>query len=243
MILRSTKCHRRVSIYVAPSDASRGGEFRHFRPEGAESAPSELRLLLADDHTLVAEAVAAVLAKTGRFSIEIVENYGAVLSALSGDESYDIVMLDVRMPGSSGIDSVKRVISVAGDARVVLFTAHAEIQLIRRAVEIGACGVIPKTLPLQSLDSVLMLINSGQTFMPMSLMESEDNTNAENLSQVELLVLKFAAEGMTNKRIANDIGVSEATVKMHMRTICKKLGASNRAHAAILARDRAILDV
>ena len=74
MILRSTKCHRSASIYVAPSDASRGGEFRHFRPEGAESAPSELRLLLADDHTLVAEAVAAVLAKTGRFSIEIVEN-------------------------------------------------------------------------------------------------------------------------------------------------------------------------
>ena len=231
------------SICLNPSDSDHGGGFRQGQPENAAPGFDAVRVLLADDHTLVAEAVATVLAKTGRYSIEIVETYGAVLSALSGDESYDIVMLDVRMPGSSGIDSVKRVISVAGDARVVLFTAHAEMQLVRRAIEIGACGVIPKTLPLQSLDSVLLLVNSGQTFMPMSLMESEDNTNAENLSQVELLVLKFAAEGMTNKRIANDIGVSEATVKMHMRTICKKLGASNRAHAAILARDRAILDV
>lgn len=230
--------------YVRASDGSgRGNGSEAFRPEVASPRRDLLRVLLADDHTLVAEAVATALSETGRYVIDIVDDYGKVSSALSGQTSYDIVLLDVRMPGSAGIDSVKRVVGMAGEARVVLFTAHADIQLVRRAIEIGAFGVIPKTLPLQSLDSVLRLVNSGQTFMPMSLIDNEDTPSVENLSQVELLVLKFAAEGMTNKRIANDIGATEATVKMHMRTICKKLGANNRAHAATIARNRAILDL
>jgi two-component system nitrate/nitrite response regulator NarP len=203
-----------------------------------------VRILLADDHTLIAEAVGLVLSKDGFFEVDIVETFNGALSALSGDVRYDIIMLDLRMPGVAGLDSVKRAVDLSKGAKVTLFTAHADRHVVKRAVALGACGVIPKNLPLQSLESVLRLIHSGQMFLPSSLMESEEKTRGNyDLTQVELLVLKLAAEGMTNKRIANDIGASEATIKMHMRTLCKKLDAKNRAHAAIIARNNSLIDI
>jgi two-component system nitrate/nitrite response regulator NarP len=201
------------------------------------------RVLLADDHRLIGEAVATLLANTGRFYVETAETFEEAVECLANSEPFDIVMLDLRMPGMVGMESVRRIVDDAGKAQVVLFSATADRHTLNRAMELGVRGLIPKTMPLQSLVSVLRLIESGQKFVPTSaLNEKQGAAEHEKLNDVELYVLRLAASGLTNKHIANDLDQSETTVKMHMRSICKKLGARNRAHAAVIGRDTALID-
>lgn len=200
------------------------------------------RVLLADDHRLIAEAVAALLSSTGDFQVETAETFDEAIAALAGDNVYDIIMLDLRMPGLVGLEGVRRVVDRAKSAQVVLFSAHADRHIMARAIEMGVRGLIPKTMPLQSLVSVLRLIESGQMFVPTDYAEDKPAlAEKDSLSDTELYVLRLAAAGLTNKHIANDLDQSETTIKMHMRSICRKLGARNRAHAAVIGRDMAII--
>jgi two-component system nitrate/nitrite response regulator NarP len=201
------------------------------------------RVLLADDHRLIGEAVATLLSTTERFSVDTAETFDDTIKCLVNDGPYDIVMLDLRMPGLVGLDSVRQVVEKAGKGQVVLFSANADRHILTRAIELGVRGLIPKTMPLQSLVSVLRLIESGQMFVPADTMDDKQGAgDRDKLSDVELHVLRLAAAGLTNKHIANDMNQSETTIKMHMRTICKKLGARNRAHAAVIGRDMSIIE-
>ena len=201
------------------------------------------RVLLADDHRLIGEAVATLLSTTERFSVDTAETFDQTMHCLAHDGPYDIVMLDLRMPGLVGLENVRQVVENAGDGQVVLFSANADRHTLTRAIEMGVRGLIPKTMPLQSLVSVLRLIESGQMFVPADVMEEKaGGADRDKLTDVELHVLRLAAAGLTNKHIANDMNQSETTIKMHMRTICRKLGARNRAHAAVIGRDMSIID-
>lgn len=209
----------------------------------AQPNSDTIRILLADDHTLIAQAVASVLMENGRFTVDTVENLQDAITAMTDGPRYDLVMLDLRMPGVKGLDSLKRVIDLGTAERITLFTANADRHIVKRAIELGVHGVIQKTMPLNSLESVLRLILSGQTFLPSSVIEAPANgTDGDDLSEIELLILKFAAEGMTNKSIASQVGVNETTVKMHMRAICRKLKATNRVQAVVIARNNALID-
>ena len=209
----------------------------------AQPNSDTIRILLADDHTLIAQAVASVLMENGRFTVDTVENLQDAITAMTDGPRYDLVMLDLRMPGVKGLDSLKRVIDLGTAERITLFTANADRHIVKRAIELGVHGVIQKTMPLNSLESVLRLILSGQTFLPSSVIEAPANgTDGDDLSEIELLILKFAAEGMTNKSIASQVGLNETTVKMHMRAICRKLKASNRVQAVVIARNNALID-
>ena len=208
-----------------------------------KAKPDPIRILLADDHILIAEAVASVLMNNGRFTVDTVENLPDALSAMSDGPRYDLVMLDLRMPGVKGLDCLKRVIDIDSGTRVTLFTANAVHHIVKRAIELGVHGIIQKTMPLNSLESVLRLILSGQTFLPSSVVETQrGGPTGDDLSEIELLILKFVAEGMTNKSIASVASLNVTTVKMHMRAICRKLEATNRVQAVVTARNNALLD-
>lgn len=202
-----------------------------------------MKILLADDHNLLAEAVGNMLnAQPGNVAITT-DSYDGILSLLAEHSDVDIVLLDLKMPGMVGLASVKSVIEKAAPAKVVLFTGMVDRHFLHSALELGCKGLIPKTMPLQSLNSVLQLINSGQVFVPMDAgTPGLDKTGPDHdLTEKELFVLRLAADGLTNKEIARDMGTNEVTIKMHMRSICKKLNARNRAHAAMISRERALI--
>ena len=124
------------------------------------------RILVADDHRLIAESVSLSLSMSEGFDVEISDSLSSTLEKIISEPPYAIVMLDLRMPGMDGINSIKKVVDAAGDANVVLFSANADTHTVARAIEVGVRGLVPKTLPLQSLGSVLRLIQSGQMFIP-----------------------------------------------------------------------------
>jgi two-component system nitrate/nitrite response regulator NarP len=201
------------------------------------------RILVADDHRLIAESVSLSLSMSEGFDVEISDSLSSTLEKIISEPLYSIVLLDLRMPGMDGINSIKKVVDAAGDANVVLFSANADTHTVARAIEVGVRGLVPKTLPLQSLGSVLRLIQSGQMFIPAENRIPPGEARGQSiLSESELAVLQMAASGMTNKHITNNLDMNEARIKMHMRTICRKLDARNRAHAAMIGRDMGIVD-
>lgn len=197
-----------------------------------------IRVIIADDHVLLGQAVAATLIAADKYEVTVVTTLSQLLDSLK-EAQFDIVMLDLKMPGMVGLPSVKQVCEAAHEGNVVLFTGQVDRRFVEDCLEIGVTGHIPKDLPLRSLDSALQLIHSGQTFLPVAT--STETKEVSALNDRELHILRLAADGMTNKEIARDIAVSEVSIKMHMRTICRKLGARNRAHAAIIGREHQLI--
>lgn len=210
--------------------------------EDSPGSDSPLKLVIADDHKLLADAVAFMLEGGSGFDVRSCYDLETLLKALS-QQSFDVVLLDLRMPGMSGLDSVAQVVRAASDGYVVLFTGEIDRHILDKALGLGVRGLIMKTMQLRSLGSIIELISSGQVFVPVESGLSSDSADGDNqvLNEKETYVMRLAAVGMTNKEIAREMGSSDVTVKMHMRMICKKLGARNRAHAAMISRERSLL--
>ena len=202
-----------------------------------------LKIAIADDHKLLADAVSSMLGGEGGFETSCCYDLESLLKLL-GRDKFDVILLDLKMPGMSGLDSVAQVVRAARDGYVVLFTGQVDRHVLDKALELGVRGLIAKTMPLRSLGSIIELISSGQIFVPVGADFPGSTTDLENdhgLNDKELYVLRLAADGMTNKEIAREMGATEVIVKMHMRSICRKFGARNRAHAAIISRERSLL--
>ena len=202
-----------------------------------------LKIAIADDHKLLADAVSSMLGGEGGFETSCCYDLESLLKLL-GRDKFDVVLLDLKMPGMSGLDSVAQVVRAARDGYVVLFTGQVDRHVLDKALELGVRGLIAKTMPLRSLGSVIELISSGLIFVPVGADFPGSTTDLENnhgLNDKELYVLRLAADGMTNKEIGREMGATEVIIKMHMRSICRKLGARNRAHAAIISRERSLL--
>lgn len=206
-------------------------------------SPAKLKLVIADDHKLLADAVASMLLKDGEFDVASCYDLEGLLKLLAQDQ-FDVILLDLRMPGMAGLDSVAQVVRVAREGSVVLFTGQIDRHVLDKALALGVRGLIAKTMPLRSLGSIIELISSGQIFVPVGSDfpgSSQEAPESHGLNDKEIYVLRLAADGMINKEIAREMGATEVIVKMHMRAICKKLGARNRAHAAIISRERSLL--
>ena len=202
-----------------------------------------LKIAIADDHKLLADAVSSMIGGEGGFETSCCYDLESLLKLLERGK-FDVILLDLKMPGMSGLDSFAQVVRAARDGYVVLFTGQVDRHVLDKALELGVRGLIAKTMPLRSLGSIIELISSGQIFVPVGADFPGSTTDLENnhgLNDKELYVLRLAADGMTNKEIAREMGATEVIVKMHMRSICRKLGARNRAHAAIISRERSLL--
>ena len=213
------------------------------RDDEAGDNENTLKIAIADDHKLLADAVSSMLGGEGGFETSCCYDLESLLKLLERGK-FDVILLDLKMPGMSGLDSVAQVVRAARDGYVVLFTGQVDRHVLDKALELGVRGLIAKTMPLRSLGSIIELISSGQIFVPVGADFPGSTTDLENnhgLNDKELYVLRLAADGMTNKEIAREMGATEVIVKMHMRSICRKLGARNRAHAAIISRERSLL--
>lgn len=208
------------------------------------SLPKPFGVLIADDHELLSQSLANALSSYDMHAITA-KSFHEVLVALRKSDSLDMVLLDLKMPGMQGLESVKAIVNAAGKTKVVLFTGSIEPDFLKAAMAHHVWGLIPKTISLRSMIGVINLIATGETFLPSSgstsVIKSTDEADFGALNKNEFSVLKHAAEGLTNKEIAFQLGTSESRVKMLMRTACGKIGARNRAHAAVLCREMGVL--
>lgn len=201
-----------------------------------------MRILIADDHDLLRDTLILYLESAGGFETAAASDLPGVLAMLEAGEDFDVVLLDLNMPGMNGLDGLASVLAVRDGLRVALISGAASREIAERALEMGAAGFLPKTLPARSLVNAVKSMAMGEQYAPIDFMTAPErqtpvNALASRLSERELQVLKGLTEGKSNKEIARDLDLTEPTIKLHMKTLYRKVGASNRTQAALIARD------
>jgi DNA-binding NarL/FixJ family response regulator len=203
----------------------------------------KIRVLAVDDHPLLREGIAAVL--DGEEDIEL------VAEATSGQEAIahfrlhrpDVTLMDLQMPGMNGIDAILAIRSEFSSARfIVLTTYQGDVQALR-ALKAGASGYLLKSMLRKELLETIRAVNAGRRRIPPEIAaELADHVMDDALSDREVAVLRRVSMGSSNKIIASDLNLSEATVKGHMKSILSKLGANDRTHAVTIALKRGFID-
>ena len=212
----------------------------------AQETPIEqqIRILVADDHEMILDIARMYLDQQGDMSVVTVPDLDAALNAFREEGPFDVVILDYQMPGMDGLAGLQKMVSLAGDLPVAIITGNATRNLMKQSLDAGAAGIISKSQPMRSLANSIRFIHSGETYMPLYLIQDEPNKKAVEsgpLSGREMTVLGHLGEGRKNKEIASALGLSEGTVKMHVMSICRKLEATNRTQAVVIARDIGLL--
>ena len=195
------------------------------------------KLLLADDHDLVRETLAAYLQQQGGFDVIGARSVAEALALHYANAPFDLVMLDFSMPGMDGLAGLQRMRDRA-TCPVAILSGIAPSDVARRALRQGAAGFLPKTLAPEDLVAAVQRMLTGETYVPIAFLSGDASEHHPvHLTPREGDVLRGITEGKSNKEIARDLDIQEVTVKLHLKTLSRKLGARNRTHAAILARD------
>jgi len=200
-----------------------------------------MKVLVADDHELVRDMLAAFLEREHDFQVSTAADFDDAAAAIAKDGPYDLVLLDYQMPGMCGLDGLSRAIELNAPLPVALMSGSADKRVAEEALRVGAAGFVPKSMPAKSLVHAVRFMLAGEQYAPIAFMTAPDNQAphpfADRLSSRELEVLEGLCNGQANKEIARDLGLAEVTVKLHVRTLGRKLGARNRTHAAMIAKE------
>ncbi len=201
-----------------------------------------MRILIADDHKLFRAGLVLVLQQLGD-DLELLEagtgnEAVAMASGASGKPKPDVVLLDLDLPDSSGLDALGRIHEHDPEMPVIILSAMEDQATISRAMGLGARGYIPKSASGDVMINSLKLVLSGGVCMPPGFSEGRTAPGGEaapNLTRRQLEVLRLMSTGGSNKEIAYKLGISENTVRVHISAIISALDATNRTEAAYSA--------
>jgi DNA-binding NarL/FixJ family response regulator len=215
------------------------------QPGGLPGQP--IRLVVVDDHPIVRQGLVASLQDEPDFLV-----VGAAASAeeaLSVVEQLapDVVLLDLELPGMSGLDAVTHLRALSPPPRIVIFTAYDTEERVIQAIRAGAAGYLLKGAVLADIAAAIRTVAAGGTALAPSAAAKLANAvraprGAGPLTPREREVLRLIAQGLPGKQIAGTLSISERTVKFHTASLIRKLGADNRAQAVALAAQRGLLD-
>jgi len=211
-----------------------------------------MKVLVADDHALMREGIHIVLARLGA-DIKIVEaaNFKEVLQQLKGQDEFDLVLLDLTMPGKKPFTGLKCVIDAAFNTPIVVLSASETPADMHQSIELGAKGFIPKSVSNEVLLAALELVLSGGMYLPTQLFDyavetggvaSTSPVRSTPITRRQKEVLTLLSLGNTNKEIGRKLGLSEGTVRTHITAIFRTLDVSNRTQAGVRAQELGLFD-
>lgn len=205
-----------------------------------------VRILIADDHAVVRAGLKALLESQDAFRVVTEAATGEEAVAKAQEYHPDVAVLDIRMPGLSGIDACRQIVDSVEGCRVVMLTSYAEDELLLAAIDAGASGYVLKRIGSDELIRAVERVSQGEGTLDPTMTQTvfekvreankaEDASAFADLTQQELAVLALVAEGLTNRQIAVRLFLGEGTVRNYVSSVLSKIGVSNRAEAAIYA--------
>jgi DNA-binding NarL/FixJ family response regulator len=204
-----------------------------------------MRILLADDHDLMIETLSAFLTSQGAFEVDTADTLDAACTKIGNSAPYDLVLLDYSMPGMNGLDGLAKAIKLSNGRPVALMSGTANKAIAQTAIDNGAIGFLPKTMAAKSVVNAIRFMAVGEVYVPLGFLNAEETTPETALSALlsarESQVLDGLCRGLSNKEIARELDLQEVTIKLHVKTLCRKLDAKNRTHAAMIGKDAGVV--
>ena len=203
----------------------------------------KIRVFCVDDHPLIREGIS--------FALQFQKDMELVGEAADGEEAIaefrrlrpDVTLMDLQMPGLSGIDAIGTIRHEFPKARIIVLTTYSGDIQASRALKAGAVGYLLKSMLRTDLVNTIRDVHMGRKHIPPEIAASmAEHLSLDSLSVREIEVLRCVAAGHSNKIVAGDLSISEDTVKGHMKSILAKLGANDRTHAVLIAMKRGFLD-
>ncbi|MEO7050795.1 MAG: response regulator transcription factor [Rhodanobacter sp.] len=207
-------------------------------------------ILIADDHPLFRDALQrAVLAALPQAQVRNADSVHALLDLIEQFPDAELLLLDLHMPGARGYSALAHIRGQYPGLPIIVVSGHEEAQVARRALAHGASAYIPKSTAGTDIVAAIHAVLDGDVWLPHELLggpaqlRPDEHAAAAQIAALtpqQFRVMSMIAEGLLNKQIAYDLGVSEATVKAHMTTIMRKLGVNNRTQVALVASHLAV---
>ena len=208
------------------------------------SDPKLIRILTVDDHSLLRKGIAAL--------VNAEPDMKLIAEASNGQEAIesfrihrpDVTLMDIQMPIVGGIEAIDLIRSEFSDARIIVLTTYTGDAQVLRALRAGARGYVLKGHVHRELLETIRAVHSGQKRIPPEIAaELAEHTTDDELTSREIDVLRLIGTGNSNKLIADQLSISETTVKSHVTNILSKLGANDRTHAVTIGLKRGIIDL
>lgn len=207
-------------------------------------------VLIADDHPLFRDALQrAVLVALPQARVHSADSVQALLGLIDRFPDAELLLLDLHMPGARGYSALAHIRGQCPGLPTIVVSGHEEAQVARRALAHGAAAYIPKSSPADSIVAAVRAVLDGDVWLPHAMLgghgelrpdEAAAAVQIASLTPQQFRVMTMIAEGLLNKQIAYELGVSEATVKAHMTAIMRKLGVNNRTQVALIASQLAV---
>ena len=227
----------KMSAVRKPSGSSRPATRKN-------AARNKIRLLIADDHALILEGLAATICRQGDMTVVAKASNGREAVELWTAHRPDVSLLDLRMPKLNGVGVIREVRDLDVSARVIVHTTYDTDEEIYQAVRAGAKAYLLKDAPLEELLEAIRKVHAGETCIPPALgAKLASRMSGDPLTGREIDVLKLLARGGSNKEIGSDLFISETTVKTHVRSIFTKLNVMSRTEAIAAANQRGLIQL
>tara|TARA_R110002153_G_scaffold178920_1_gene332370 strand:- start:36 stop:677 length:642 start_codon:yes stop_codon:yes gene_type:complete len=212
----------------------------------------QAKAIVADDHPLFRSAMKQAIQGVLGSDIFEAASYQQTIDLLKEHNDVELIFLDLNMPGNDGLTGLTLIRSQFPDVLVAIVSGDESPSMVRKAIDFGACGYIPKSTPLPMIAAAVQQLLDGEQWLPEELIAqvqkiegSEEQEFALKLAQLtphQLKVLQLMADGLLNKQIAYELGVSESTIKQHVSAVLHKLGFNNRTQAGVLFKQMLKVD-
>jgi two-component system, NarL family, response regulator len=204
----------------------------------------KLRLMLVDDHYLVRMGLASIIALEADMTVCAEASSGEQARALYRVHRPDVTLMDLRLPGLSGTETVQAIRTEFPDARIVMISTYVCDEEIYGALQAGAMAYLVKSVQREELTKAIRKAAAGQRHIPPEVAARlAERVTRTRLSHRELEVLRLLVVGRRNREIANTLDITEGTVKLHVSSILSKLGAADRTEAVTRALQRGIVQL
>jgi DNA-binding NarL/FixJ family response regulator len=201
-----------------------------------------IRVLVVDDHAIVRQGLERLIATTDDMELVAMASDGAEAVELAAALHPDVVLMDLSMAGTDGVEATRRIVAADDDVRVVVLTSFGEERRIADALDAGAHGYLLKHIDPDDLLGAIRAADAGDVPLDpragrVLLQQRRRQGRADDLTAREEQVLRLVGQGLANKQIARRLGIGERTVKAHLTSVFQRLGVSDRVQAALWARE------
>jgi two-component system, NarL family, response regulator len=213
-------------------------------PQGQPTAKPAIRVMIADDHPIVCLGLATMIDSQPDMTVVAQASNGREAVEMFTQHTPDVTLIDLRMPEMSGVDAIKAIRARHPGAVFIVLTTYQGDEDIHKAMAAGAQGYLLKGMPHDDLLEAIRRVKGGSQYLPPSVRSSLANRlPSSELSPRELQILELIVKGLSNKQIADRLGITEGTVKWHVNAILGRMNVSDRTQAAVAALNRGIVQL